>query len=322
MTDPRPADELLQRYDEASAEDTRRPASQVREAVRAHVLSVTESRAETKQVTHAPAANQSRWKISLLASIALAGLTGLLVLQFDRGTPDEQEVAYGTPAPAASPPAAAPVPPPPASPAPAATSEKAVRSTAPTPAQKAAPRTPPPSRESRADAGLVRDERAMAPSPVPAAPAAQTGNAAMAEASSAPPAPAAARAVPPPVAVARAPALMQKNEGMAAPAVRANEDAVGASAGGLSAALHEAARTGRLAEMERLLQQGAPINAADNAGRTALMLAVIHGHTAVVQRLLALGANKALVDREGLSALDHARRLGLDPMVNLMATGR
>lgn len=40
------------------------------------------------------------------------------------------------------------------------------------------------------------------------------------------------------------------------------------------------------------------------------MLAGMHGQTATVQMLLALGANPALVDREGLNAAQLARQQG------------
>ncbi len=93
------------------------------------------------------------------------------------------------------------------------------------------------------------------------------------------------------------------------------------SAPALATALHEAARTGRLTELERLLRLGARINAPDEAGRTALMLAVIHGHKATVQRLLAAGANAALTDRDGQDALGHARRLGQEDMVRMIEAG-
>ncbi|MDP3310320.1 MAG: hypothetical protein Q8S56_05060, partial [Polaromonas sp.] len=114
MNRPDENDELIRRYREASAQDERRPSPQVREAVRAHAELVaptlvasrafgdslplaSEEGAELArggpslrssriaEPADTPAANQSRWKLSLLASIALAGLTGLLVLQFDRG---------------------------------------------------------------------------------------------------------------------------------------------------------------------------------------------------------------------------------------------
>ena len=87
MTEPDrspPGDELTQRYREASAQDARRPGAHVRDAVRAHaqmVIAAGKSSTATKNAPKAPAANQSRWKISALAGLALAGLTGLLVLQ-------------------------------------------------------------------------------------------------------------------------------------------------------------------------------------------------------------------------------------------------
>ncbi len=74
--------------------------------------------------------------------------------------------------------------------------------------------------------------------------------------------------------------------------------------------LREAARAGHTLQMESLVHQGAAIDARDNAGRTALMLAAMNGQSTTVQKLLALGANPALVDREGLSAAQQARRLG------------
>src|SRR5690606_31260312 len=83
-----------------------------------------------------------------------------------------------------------------------------------------------------------------------------------------------------------------------------------AGSGPLPQGLQEAARAGRTPEVESLIRQGAPIDARDGAGRTALMLAAMHGHTATVRKLLALGANPALVGREGLNAARHARQRG------------
>lgn len=94
-----------------------------------------------------------------------------------------------------------------------------------------------------------------------------------------------------------------------------------AASSDLDVALREAARTGNTAQLERLVAQGAPVNAPDEAGRTPLMLAVMNNHTATVQRLLALGANPALTDREGLNALQHARRLGFNAIAALLEAG-
>lgn len=110
--------------------------------------------------------------------------------------------------------------------------------------------------------------------------------------------------------------MEQRQAKSAAPTRSLRAEAAGSL--GLAGPLLQAARTGDLQQLERLLQQGAPVNAADSAGRTPLILAVMQGHTAVVQRLLAAGANTALIDKDGLNALQHARRLGLDGIAHLI----
>lgn len=343
MTEPHHSDELTQRYREASAEDTRRPSEHVRQAVRAHaqmVIAAGSQNAAKPDAPRAAAANHSRWKISVLASVALAGLTGLLVLQFDRGTPQEQEVALGRPGAGTSPtPSASPsLPSPPSSPpypasrettakasppaAPPLVTTKPARSAADSNAshagqslRKAVP--PPPAEPSAAPAPEARPAApssarlADAAAPSEAPPVAQSSHAGVPAPASAP----AMRAAP----AARAPATEKKQDGLALQAPRLRAEA--GSNQGLTAALHEAARSGRVSEAERLLQQGAPLNAPDEAGRTPLILAVIHGHAAMVQRLMALGANPALVDQGGLTALQHARRLGLDRIASLIEAG-
>ncbi len=84
----------------------------------------------------------------------------------------------------------------------------------------------------------------------------------------------------------------------------------------------QAASAGRTTDIERLLQQGAPINGTDEAGRTPLMLAALNGQEAAVRQLLGLGANRDLVDREGLTALAHARRRGLPVIAALLEAAR
>lgn len=395
MTEPDrspPGDELTERYREASAQDTRRPGAHVRGAVRAHAQMVLDAgkaqganAATNTAQTKEPAANQSRWKISALASIALAGLTGLLVLQFDRGNDEEKDLVFGQRS-ASTPPAAAPAPAPAPAAAPATTTPQAPPSPQPearakarvaesppasalkepaTPAAKksaeqprapgqAAPKAeaetaqapggaappaaapapaPPPTQDSAGysvsgrTAGAAASPQAPAP-PAPTVQADISAPAAVARsaAPAAPPAPAMAAAAPPaPMAAApaaaapaAAAAAEQRQEKSAAPARSLRAEATGSL--GLASALQQSARAGDLQQLERLLRQGAPLNAADPAGRTPLILAVMQGHTAVVQRLLAAGANTALIDKDGLNALQHARRLGFDGIAHLIET--
>jgi len=346
-------DELIARYHEASARDTRRPADPVREAVLAHARMVNASshpQAAGPDAGKAAPANQSRWKLSLLASVALAALSGLLVLQFDRGTPEEQDAGYGqrSPSVSAAPPlpAAAPIapPPPPSAAAPVipragpqAEPPRSAQQKAAAPAQSGAGTTRNEAADRRASTtSQAREAGAASPARLAdAAPAASPREQADA---AFPASPATSKGIaPPPPAPAAAPRTndaaslrsaaptqpQEASRGQEAQESRAQQAPrarllPGSPAAAMAMALHEAARTGRITQLDSLLRQGALINEPDAAGRTPLALAVIHGQTAAVQRLLAAGANTAWVDREGLTALQHARRLGLSQIASLI----
>jgi hypothetical protein len=109
-----PQDDLLERYSQAKAElpdglpDA--PGSAVRERImqaareQIYAINTIASRAdsmpgsgikglenaEKNQINKPPAANDSIWSIKLVASLAVMGLSGLLWLQFEHGTPQEQ----------------------------------------------------------------------------------------------------------------------------------------------------------------------------------------------------------------------------------------
>ena len=90
----------------------------------------------------------------------------------------------------------------------------------------------------------------------------------------------------------------------------------------LPSTVGEAARAGQTQQVEALVQQGTPVDARDPEGKTALMLAAMNGHTATVQRLLALRANPALVDRDGLTAAQLAAQRGHTRLVELLEAAR
>lgn len=383
-------DELVRRYHEASAQEGARPGAHVREAVRAHAQMVAAAHTAGPAPTpEAPAANQARWKISALATVAVVGLTGLLMLQFERGTPEERDTAFShrraeAPAPAAQTapapaPSAAPAPkplpealsPPPSATLPAppdsaqeqeragnttspATGAVAPKSTtapspahapppaqplaktapAPTPAPTPAPATavaPAPASASTAAAETEtlhapRAAGAMSgfpasPSPV-AAPNAESREHAATAPTKQPPPPAAPE--PPAAAAAAAPAARSPLADSVArdsngAATASMQKRLGAS---LPGNVWDAARAGNPQQIESLVRQGTPVDARDNEGRTALMLAAMNGHTTTAQKLLALGANPRLVDREGLNAAQWAAQRGHTRLAELLEAVR
>ena len=70
--------------------------------------------------------------------------------------------------------------------------------------------------------------------------------------------------------------------------------------------------------MNLLLQAGATVDAVSNAGRTALHGAAYAGKIQVVEALLNAGADKAVKDRYGDTALDDAQRRNHPAIVKLL----
>ena len=64
-----------------------------------------------------------------------------------------------------------------------------------------------------------------------------------------------------------------------------------------------AAKTGQTEVIEEFVQNGFPINLANDMSYTALMMATYYGHTQTVERLLALGADACLRDKRGNTAM-------------------
>lgn len=75
-----------------------------------------------------------------------------------------------------------------------------------------------------------------------------------------------------------------------------------ARAADLSTSLLTAAADGKTAEVQTLLEKGAPVDARDKKDRTPLMLAAQHGRAETVRLLLAKGAHADARDRMGYTA--------------------
>ena len=283
-------DELLRLYHAAADLEGGAPAPAVGDAVRAHARVMAASRrpADAPDVTVVPhggqdtAANTARWRLSMLASLAVIALAGLLVLQFDRGTPHEQGLvgAPGGAAPqaeSASQDATA-----------SAKATDAQLGAAPAAAPTEAARVGPDARSAQAPATM----RDRAVRPVPPQPVARAGKDAEA----------------PSVAPAMTPPGVADATGSSRAAPSSHLPAPGARPGAAPADVHGMAAAGDWPALASQLAAGTAIDVRDSQGRTLLMHAAAAGHVDMVRRLLDAGADPRLVDAGGRTAGDGARR--------------
>jgi hypothetical protein len=70
--------------------------------------------------------------------------------------------------------------------------------------------------------------------------------------------------------------------------------------------VRRAAETGAVPELQTLLGRQVDIDARDESGRTALMLATLHGQARAVDMLLAHGADPNAADAQGVTPLQAA----------------
>lgn len=89
-------------------------------------------------------------------------------------------------------------------------------------------------------------------------------------------------------------------------------------------ALIPAAERGHVETVRRLIDIGVDVDHVNRLGWTALLEAVILGdggerHQAIVRLLLEAGADQAIADREGVTPMEHARRLGYTGIEAILA---
>lgn len=82
--------------------------------------------------------------------------------------------------------------------------------------------------------------------------------------------------------------------------------------------LHEAAREGYVYDVERLLDEGADVNARDDFGNTPLLLALDRGKTKVAKLLIDRGADVNVMNKKGWTALMLAAVGGYTDMAKIL----
>jgi hypothetical protein len=87
-----------------------------------------------------------------------------------------------------------------------------------------------------------------------------------------------------------------------------------------------ASERGHVDYVRRVVRTGIEINHVNDLGWTALLEAVILGNGSrryqeIVRTLLDAGADPSIADKNGVTALDHARKKGYDEIVRILASG-
>lgn len=318
-------EELLDRYRQASDTDAVAPSEGVRAAILAESRRVAEQRAKQAPPhpfdVSRPAANDSRWKIAAFGTVGAALLAALLFAPRywesrpttrvgDTPAAKTESSDAAAPAPASAP-ATAPAP---TTAAPTAAAPPKLESIAPSSAAESLQEvvvTQADLKASKKSAELSRQYAAPAP-----------GNPPSVAQKYAPAQPAQS-----PVANSLAPLPAASSDAPPAYTARAAESgALSTSAARAARArsvptpsnLQSAAGLGDVAQAASLLDQGAAIDARDEAGRTPLMLAVLQGRLEVVRLLLARGADPNAADNAGHTPLQQATKSNLQDVAELL----
>jgi len=278
-------EELLARYRRAS-EDAARPSDAVRAAILAESRRVAAELAKqapppTFDVSR-PAANDSRWKLPAFGTIGAALIAALIFApRYWENAPPAQVSMAPAPAPAPAPATA------PASVA-AQAQDKAEAPKLEEVKPSASRSSTEPARQSPSESdslqGVVVTQAQRKSSKTAGPPSSN-----LAPLAAAPPSDAAqsyAAGLP---------------SGSATRAGRADSAL-------MPATLQSAAAQGDVVQATSLLDQGAVIDARDEAGRTPLMLAVTQGQLEIVRLLLARGADPDAADNAGHTPLQQARQ--------------
>ena len=315
-----PLDDVDESYRRASALDPSRPSEPVRRAVLAYATQLAAERVVKAELAHINvdsvprAANQPWWRPAVFGTLAAAAIAGFLVLP-RLLTPGTKAVPPSKPAAMAPAPAAPPAPT-------AAAAEPLSASPAPAFAPTPSPPSPPapvaadvqtPRMAAASGAAVATERKLKQNSP------AERRDTTAAQKASAPNAPAAKPDTRLASTNARASSTLevvvqgsrrQSNDNTSTPMSAAAPDTT--IEGGVDIPLappevfRHAAETGDLRKLQVSLDEQVDINSRDDSGRTALLLATLHGQTKAVKMLLGRGADPNAADAQGITPLQAA----------------
>jgi uncharacterized protein len=301
-------EELLARYRRASDTDAAGPSDAAREAILAESRRAAEEFA--KQAPQRifdparPAANDSRWKLPAFGTAGAALLAALIFAPryWEQAPPASVSVA----------PAAAPAPSP--------TLEEVKRSASSNAAAARQSRGAADSLLETAGAQVARKSSKSPGALSLEAPPASTAPRSVAQ-NYAPGSPSASSliAAPPASPVRARPLDLSARAAESGLLSRSVDRATGSADSALKpATLQSAVGQGDVTQAASLLDQGAVIDARDEAGRTPLMLAVSQDHSEMVRLLLARGADPNATDNAGHTPLQQATKRNLRDIAALL----
>ena len=293
------ADEVDNRYRRESALDPSRPSESVRRAVLEHATQLAAERTAKSGPAQLgagrPPANPRWWRPTVFGTLAAAALAGLLIIP--RFLAPDAPLVGALPTAPVQPNAAA-----------TAASQAEIREQAPDAMAGARRQSPPPAEESAlkprtssrneatvADSAAEIDAK-NSPAKVQRMTNAQStaaGGGSEADARRAQTGGVTGIAASPPQSAAP----MSQSAAPAAPPARLADPA---------AEVRRAAEIGAVPELQTLLGRQGDIDARDESGRTALMLATLHGQARAVDMLLAHGADPNAADAQGVTPLQAA----------------
>jgi len=291
-------DDVDDQYRRASALDPSRPSEAVRRAVLAHAAQLVAKRATRDEGSMIKstrrAVNQAWWRPAILGTLAAAALAGLVVAPRFlalRSPPAAATASEGS-VPNAAPALVAQAPD-------TRTDERAASAPAVGPESTAKPRAS--TRSADMPTGGARPKVNAPASDGPAPVVAETASVAprpRGEAQSTDAMVAGQRRAPGNTSATTAITAVPRLGAAVTPTDAAVDPA---------AAFRRAAEMGDLSGLKALLEKQADIDSRDAVGRTALMLATLHGQSNAVAVLLAYGADPNAADADGTTPLQAAK---------------